>query len=186
MNLRFIITALLAAAVLFVYQAMSWMVLPIHKNSMKYTSQQDTILKSLSSLEDGFYGLPNLPPNSSQEEHEKLNKDLEGKPYAMITYKKSFHNNMARSMAIGFVLNLLAVVLALFMIRRMQFSSFLPKFLSFVFFGVFLVLQSVLMNWNWFQTPEHFLIPEIIDSIVGWSLVGIVAALLDRKQIRSY
>ena len=181
-----VIGSLVAAVIVFIYQAMSWMVLPIHENSMKYTADQDAILATLRSLpEDGFYALPNLPPGSTQEQRGEFDKSMVGKSWAMIQYHKSYGGMMTMQMVYGFILNLFAALVIAYTMWKCsdRFLSFGSRFTFILGFVLFTILQSSLMMANWWETPWHYLSGEITDHVLGWLLGGVwLAWWMGRKQ----
>lgn len=171
-----VIGSLVAAIVVFAYQAMSWMVLPVHTNTLKYSAQQDAILAAISQnlTEDGVYAIPNVPPGTSQEKQTEFSNSMVGKPSALVYYHKSFEMNMGKQMAIGFVLDLIAAFTVAYVMwsAREKLAGFGSKFALAIAFAGFTVLQSSLMMANWWNTPAHYLSGEIFDHLVGWGLAG--------------
>ena len=182
-----VIGSLVAAVIVFAYQAMSWMVPLFHANTLKYSAQQDAILAAISQnlTEDGVYAIPNVPPGSTNEQHEEFSKNMLGKPSAVVHFHKSFDMNMGKQMAMGFVLNLIAAFTIAYVMwtAREKLVGFGSKFALAIAFAGFTILQSSLMMANWWQTPGHYLSGEIIDHLVGWGLGGAwLAWWLGRKQ----
>ncbi len=181
-----VIGSLVAAIIVFAFQAMSWMVLPIHVNSLKYTSQEGTILSALENLpEDGVYAVPNLPPGSTQEQHAAFEQNMVGKPSAIVTYRKSYDGMMTSQMIYGFILDLLAAFIIAWVMWKCsdKFPSFGSRLALAVGFAVFTIMQSSLMMANWWGTPWHYLSGEITDHLVAWVLGGAwLAWWLGRKQ----
>ncbi len=151
-----IIAVLIGAIIMFIYQALSWTVSPIHKNSMKYTDRQDSILQSMQGLEEGFYRLPNVPPGTSMSEAGDLMKPRLGQPWALIEYHHEMSEDMVKPMLIGFLLDFLAVWLLVGLIHRGNFTGF-SKILGVSFsVGLIIIFSAVLMDWNWWSTPMHY------------------------------
>ncbi len=182
-----IIGAAVAAIIVFAFQAMSWMALPIHENTLKYSSEQDAILASLTGnlTETGVYAIPNLPPNSSQEQHKAFEKNMIGKPSALVFFHKSYDGMMTMQLVCGFLLDFLAAFILAYVLWTSgdRFAGFGAKLMLAVAFALFMVLQSSLMMANWWNTPWHYLSGEITDHLVGWTLGGIwLAWWMGRKQ----
>ena len=76
---KWLIGSVVGAIILFVWQAASWMFLPIHDDSMKYTPAQNAIMDVLSAniKEDGMYQMPSAPTKKEQQD---MMEGLEGKP----------------------------------------------------------------------------------------------------------
>lgn len=177
-NKNFVISLLGATVIMFVYQAMSWMVLPIHTNSFKIAKQEDTVLTVLEGLEEGVYMMPGHSQDMSNEEMEQMDREMAGKPWAEVTYHKAWDSSMGGAMARGFLFNIISVCIVLWIMQKTagRVKTFGDKFITITLLGVFMVFQINLMDWNWMHTPMHYVIPEIIDNILGWSLCGVFIA----------
>jgi hypothetical protein len=172
---RAIIAALIGAIILFVYQALSWTVLPVHKDFSRYSKNQDAALSALSAnlKRGGVYFLPGLPPGASSKEHEEQTAKMEGKPWAIVEYHPSYHNDMTTSMIKGLLINFFAVLVVALTLNYGAFNSFRSRFLVAAGFLVFAIFMSRLTDWNWWQTPVHALTGEIIDMVVMGLLLGV-------------
>ena len=183
---KIMIASLVGAIMMFIYQALSWMVLPIHQNSLKYTPHQDSVLRVLdaSIAEDGMYYVPNSAPGTSMEEQEKMREAMEGKPWAMIYFHKSHHHNMGIAMGLGFLYNFISMIIASIILQKAAASvhGFGSRWLLLMGLAVIIVLQSELMNWNWWQTPGHYLWGEVADDILAWALSGLWLAWYMGRQ----
>lgn len=184
---KVIIGSLVAAIILFVFQALSWMVLPIHENSLLYSSGQDDILATLTAHlpENGVYAIPNLPPGASQEERTAFDESMVGKPWAIVHFDKAYPGMVTSQFVYGFLLNFLAALIIAYVLWSCgeRFGTFGSKVMLVLGFAIFLVLQSSLMMANWWYTPWHYLSGEIIDHLLGWFFAGLwLAWFLSRKQ----
>jgi len=175
--MRNIITTLVGALIIFIFQAMSWMVLPIHKDAMKYTPAEEGIMTALNSglNEHAVYHIPGNPPGISKDREEEIRVSMIGKPTALIIYNPATEDNMAKSMLIGYILNFIAVWLVVLIINLapQTFNTFSLKFALTMIFAMFTLMQSTLMAWNWWNTPWHYLSGEAIDLVISWALAGI-------------
>ncbi len=185
MNTKIIISTLVGAILLFGWQGLSWMVMPIHKHSLKYTDGQDSILQSLTANldEDGLYYVPYLDPDkATSEDWEAFRKTFEGKPVAMINYIGSYQDNMGKTMAMGFIFSLIVSLVVTLVIANSKATSFAGRWLTAFAFGIVLLMFSTLMMMNWWYFPMHWVQGEIIDNLVMFGLAGIwYAWYLGRK-----
>jgi len=173
---RIMIATLVGAVLLFVYQFISWEISPIHENSYKYVADQDTITSYLSKhlKEDGVYALPMMLPGAPKSDREAFMKKYVGQPEAMITWHNKMGGEMGMQMVMGFVIDLIAVlIVASLLLRTLTiFSTFFAKLRVVMSFSFFVIFQTTLMNYNWFNAPWHNLKGDIIDSILAWLIVG--------------
>lgn len=174
---KIIIGTIVTALILFIVQALNWTVLPVHNHAIKYSPEQQKILRVLGeTLEDGYYFLPFYDINkTSSEEQKKLNAEMIGKPWATVSYHKSYDQNMSVTMATGFLIHLMAafiVVIILAMVSD-KIPGFGSRWLFVISLAVLIVLQGPMVNWNWWQTPDHFLKSLVLDQITTWGIAGL-------------
>jgi hypothetical protein len=168
---KWIIGSLVGAIIVFAWQAASWMFLGIHDNSMKYTPAQNEILTSLSAnlKEDGAYMLPNAGPG---DDHDKMVKEMEGKPWATVIYHPSFKSDMVRSMIRGFLVSFVLVLLLVVILTKGGLPNFFGFLTGSLAVGVFTFLWGPYSGHIWFELPWHMIRGDIIDAIAAWGLCG--------------
>lgn len=169
---HWIIGSLVGAIIVFAWQALSWMMLGIHDNGMKYTPAQDQIMEVLSSnlTEEGLYMIPSAPTKKEQEEKVK---EMEGKPWASVIYHKKFHMAMAGPMIRGFLVNLFLVISLIYILTRGGVPIARRVFSGSVAMGLAFFLWGPYTGHIWFGLPWHMIKGDLIDSLAAWSLCGL-------------
>lgn len=168
---KLLVASIVGGIIIFFWQFLSWTLLNLHRPMQQYTPNQDKIMEFLEqNLEEGFYYLPGTPDGASQEEQQKLMESSMGKPWAQIYYHKSMDASMGMSMARGAVADILAVLLLTWMLLKMGNASFQTIFLSSVAVGLIGYIIGDYTQSVWFQVKT---IPDLIDAIVQWGLVGL-------------
>ena len=172
---KWIIGSVVGAIIVFGCQALSWTVLDLHKGEHKYTPAQDQILSTLNSsnLEEGTYVMPNSPDNASREQKMDDWKKAEGKPMATITYVKSISTDMATPMIMGFVIDLILVVLMISILVRGGLPNFIGIVTGCIAVAVFSFLWEPYMGHNWYNVPWSSIMYHLVDSIVAWGICGL-------------
>ncbi|HMX41195.1 MAG TPA: hypothetical protein PK971_10370 [Saprospiraceae bacterium] len=167
-----LIGAAVAGLILFVWQFLSWSLLPIHQSEMAYHPNQDKIMEALNQqiAEPGTYFLPNVPPGASQEEHHAYMERNAGKPWAMVSYHRSMETSMGMNMLRGFAADLLAAFLLIWLLGKMGNPSGQTALLSAVAVGVIGYLAFPYLNSIWFKSNS---LGHLVDAIVPWALVGL-------------
>lgn len=164
-----IIASVVGGLILFFWQFLSWTILDTHRPMQNYTPKQQEILDFLGqNLEDGSYYLPTLPQGASMEENEKLMKESVGKPWAEIRYHKAMNANMSLNMIRGLLVDILVVFLFCSYLLKSSLD-FKSTLISALVFGLIAYLITDYTKQIWFETNT---IPDLIDAIVGWALVG--------------
>jgi len=185
--MRTLIASLVGMIIIFAFQALSWMLLPIHKNAFTYTKDQDAIMAVLAQNlhEDGMYHIPSAPPEASMAEHEDFMKKMTGKPWAVINYHTSVSNGMSSQMIFGLVFDLLSILLVVMVLNRGAsiFNTFSSKLMLVMTFSIFLIITGPLMTWNWWGYPSNYVIGDVIDLFFSWLLCGLwLAWYLGRRS----
>lgn len=165
-----IIATLVAAIILFFWQFLSWTLLNVHGNQFNYSEQQDSIMQVLSQhLKEGTYMMPHPKPGSSQEEQEAFMQAYANKPWASITYHESFNTNMGMNMFRGFVVDIVAAFLLIWLLLQFRNLNFTTALLASLAVGGIGYLTIPYLNRIWFQTDSF---GYLIDCFVQWGLVG--------------
>jgi hypothetical protein len=172
---KWLIGSLVGAILVFLWQFLSWTILPIHSGEAKYTPAQTEIMNALSSSlkEAGVYMVPTVQPGASMDDHEKLMKDMEGKPWATVIYRPSYKIAMARPMIRGFLIDLVLVFILIYVLTRAGTPTAMRIFAGSVAVGLFTFLVGPYTMHNWFQTPTEAYTGHLIDGIVAWGLCGL-------------
>ena len=172
---KWIIGSLVGAIIVFAWQAASWMFLNIHSGEEKYTTAQDQILSALASsnLDEGMYMLPNTKPGTTMKEQQDFMKQNEGKPWAWVFYSKSMSTSMTKPMIMGFVIDLILVVLLISILVRGGLPSFTGIFTGAIAVGIFTFLWGPYMERNWYNVPWSAIQGHLIDAVAAWGLCGL-------------
>jgi hypothetical protein len=168
---KWIIGSLVGAIIIFGWQALSWGVLGVHNDAMKYTPAQESIMSALSSanLDEGLYMLPSAP---TRDEQEKMMKEMEGKPWASVIYHKTFKADMAMPLIRGFLVDVFLVISLMYILTRGGIPIPRRVFAGSVALGLAFFLWGPYTGHIWFQLPWSMIKGDLIDSLVAWSLCG--------------
>jgi len=171
---KLIIGSLVGALLLFGWQAIAHMFMHHHDVAYKQVPNEAAVLTALSSSiqQEGQYMVPGMDMNATQEEMQKADEAMRGKPWALITYHPVYESDMAVSSIRSFVTALLCVMIFVGLIGIHQ-RNFGQVFLKALGLG-FLTWMLVWYNQNiWMQTPWDVIKGEGIDLLAGWALVGL-------------
>lgn len=166
-----LVGALVGGLILFIWQFLSWTILPVHSSEMAYTDKQDEILVCLaaSGIEDGTYFLPNLAPGYTSEEYKAYQENMEGNPWALIRYRTEAHTNMPLNMIRALVVDVLAVFFLCYILTGIPDLSFQKAIISSVMVGLIGFFTISYLDSIWFESNA---VSYLLDSLVQWILVG--------------
>lgn len=182
---KWIIGSLVGAIIIFAWQAASWMFLGTHAAEEKYIPAQDQVLSALNAanLEEGMYMVPNVTPGTSMNDKQNLMKLNEGKPWAWILYTKSMNVSMTTPMIMGFITDLVLVILLISILVRGGLPGFLGIFTGAIAVGVFTFLWGPYTQHTWYGTPWSVIQGYLVDAVVAWGLCGLWLAYWLRRPV---
>lgn len=172
MTTKQLIGTAVAGLILFVWQFLSWSLLPLHQSEMAYAPNQDKIMEALNQqiTTPGTYFLPNMPPGASQEEQKAYMERSAGKPWAIVSYHQSMEMSMSMNMLRAFAADLLAAFLLIWLLGKMSNPGSQTALLSAVAVGGITYLTFPYLNSIWFKSNS---LGHLADAIVPWALVGL-------------
>lgn len=168
---KLIIGAVVGGILLFFWQFLSFTVLNLHSSMQAHTPKQDEIIQYLNNnLEEGFYFMPTYPPGTNMEDANKMMEAYSGKPWAQVYLHKSMNTNMTSNMARGLVVDILAVLCLAWLFGKFTDTSLQNIFIASLAVGLLSYMTTSYLNAIWFETHS---IPDLIDAVVGWGIVGL-------------
>jgi hypothetical protein len=169
---KILIGGLVGGILLFAWQTISFAVANLHDKGQAYTPKQDSILQFLnnSGLEEGTYFMPRLQNENSSEEMEKFMKEVDGKPWAQLSYYKAWNLNMGMNMVRGLLANIIIVVGLCWIFAKITNASFGTYLTASLIIGLIAFTNGPYTGHIWY--PKHDINAYFVDAIVSWGLVG--------------
>lgn len=182
---RIIVTIVSGTFIFFLWNAISWMVLPFHSSSLHTIPESALETQKLKKeqLEDGIYHYPGLPKDNSSEEIQKTeNKLKEGPRITFMAYKRGSTSLFEfKTFGINLLLNLSTVCLILFAIQKLGDKSLKNILMTTSCLALMVGFASDFPQMNWFMFPLDFVLPYVLDYIVSFTLLGLLLALYTFK-----
>jgi len=179
--MRIGIAALLAAIVIFIWQFLAHMVLPIGEMGFRLPANEDAVLQAVPTAlpTPGIYYLPSIDPAKMSDEAvmkawtEKASKS----PYVFAVVNTPPENpaRMAPQLVKQFITVFLAALLASFVLAATTWT-FGARVIGAVAFGIFGWLANIVPLWTWYRFPSDFIVGNFLEEAIGWLLGGIAIA----------
>lgn len=174
---RMIIGGLLGGLILFIWGAVSWMVLPWHMQTLHSFKNEAAIIQAVktNATESGIYFLP-LQRMGAQP------SQMQG-PLVFASVKQEGMNSMVPSLIKGLIAAFIAAFLVTWMVMQ---AVNLGYFGRLIFVIIFALAGSVLTHfeyWNWFYFASDFTLVEIVDVLIGWFLAGLIIAGVAKRRV---
>ena len=180
------VTIMIGALILFIWNALSWMVLPFHSNTLKSIPENafDTAMLQENLIEDGVYHYPGIPNDNSDESFKEMEHKLKAGPrITLMVYKKGeteFFN--PKTLILNLVFNLLTVVVLLSIVSQFKNKAINNVIWKTRLIGLLIGLDSDLPQMNWYMFPVKYTFVNIMDHLVSFLLLGLLFGLFTFKN----
>ena len=191
MSTRIFLAGILGGIVMFIWNFVAHDLLPLGEMGVRLIPNEDAVTSVLqTNLGDnsGFYVFPSggLTPGATGEQKKAAMKKAEEQMAAgaggVLVYRPKRIFNFPKRLGIEFVTEVIESLLAVFLLAQTRIRGFGGK-VGFIFTTG--ILASIVTNVpyaNWYGFPKDFTLGQMIIQIVGFLLVGVVAALVLGKR----
>lgn len=158
--------AVLGGIVLFVWSALSWMVLPWHEMTMSGFKNDKAVsdVISANAEKSGVYFSP-----SDQDR-------LGAGPLVYAAVRREGMTSMAKPMVVGLLVDILCAALVSWLVLQTAGKSLLAKVGFVMVLALAIGIFERISDANWWGFPPAYTALLIADLVVGWCLAGLVIA----------
>ena len=191
MNTRIILAGFLGGVVMFVWNFVAHEFLPLGEMGVKTMANEETVTSALQTNlrgKAGFYIFPSggYTPGMSGDERKAAMKKMEEQAASgaagVLIYRPKRVFNFPKRLIIQFATDVSLAFLAVFLLSWTRITAFGGK-VGFVFVaGILAAIATNLPYANWYGFPKDYTLGQMIELVVGFLLVGVVAGLMLRNQ----
>jgi hypothetical protein len=189
---RIFLAGLLGAVAMFAWTAIAHMATPLGEAGVENTMKDEELLSALKSNvkdKDGFYMYPSmgLPPDATHaqqsEAMEKYPEKLEKNPSGFFIYHPAGSRpmNMGKFLTVEFITELVEALLVVTLLAQTRIVTFGGRVAFVTAAGVVAAVATNVSYWNWWGFPTVYTVSYIFIQVVGFFLVGLVAAIMFRR-----
>jgi hypothetical protein len=174
---KLIASIALSTLVLTAWSVISWTILPFHSNSLKNLNKQVVDIKAMQGLmASGVYHYPGLPTNNSKENWDKLEEQLKTEPRITLMVYHDGGSSLfdLKSFAINVFFNLITSGLLVLAITLAASKKTLTIITLVFIIGLIVCFSKSLPFLVWFKFPITFIVPDLVDTVVSFLLVGML------------
>ena len=193
MTKRIIIGGLIAGVAMFMWGALSHMVLGLGETGIKQISNEATVVSAMQSniKEAGFYFFPGMEekPNMTKEEKQASEKKFEGKYLAGPRGILIYHPEGAPVMSPKQLLSQLAIeivvgLIAAFVLAQAAGLKTYPGRVGLVtLLGLFPFFMVNFPYWNRYGFPRNFTLMELGDKVISLLVAGLVLGAIVKQPV---
>ena len=188
---RIVFAAILGGLLMFVWGALSHVVLPFEREAFKQVPNEDVVLKTLASElpSAGMYAFPwmDISGKATPEQQKAWQQQIAAGPSGLLVFKPNGGEAMSpRQLVSEFVSNVLAAFFGALLLVQLP-GGFGRRVLSMTAIGIAAWLSISVSQWTWYGFSSAFVLGDLVDQVGGWLLAGIgMAALLKPRRVRTF
>jgi hypothetical protein len=189
---RILFAGVLGAVAMFVWTSIAHMALPLGEAGVQNTMDDEALLSALKSTvkdKDGLYIYPSmgLAPDATHAQRSEAMKSYEAKlaknPSGFFIYHPAGSRpmNMGKYLTIEFITELCEALLAVWLLAQTRILTFGGRVGFVTAVGIIAAIATNISYWNWWGFPGNYTAAYVVIKVVGYFLVGIVAAIMFRR-----
>ena len=189
---RIMLAGVLGAVAMFFWTALAHMALPLGEAGVQNTTNDEDLLSTLKTTvknQPGLYVYPTmgLPPEATHAQQsaamEKYKDKLEKNPSGFFIFHPAGSRpmNMGKFLTIEFITELCQALLAVSLLAQTRITTFGGRVGFVAAAGIMAAISTNVSYWNWWGFPLVYTASYIFIQVVGFFLVGLVAAIMLRR-----
>jgi hypothetical protein len=193
MTKRILLAGVLGAIAMFIWTAIAHMVTPLGEAGIGEIPNDEALLAAMQSsvgAKSGLYMFPGmgLGPDASHAQRSGAMKEYEAKleknPSGLLMYHPAGSRPMAmpKNLTIEFITELIQALLVVALLAQTSIVTFGGRVGFVTVAGILAAITTNISYWNWWGFPMAYIAPYMFIRIVGFFLIGLVAAFIFRKS----
>jgi len=189
--MKILLAGILGGTAMFLWTSIAHMALPLGEAGIGEIPNESAVLSTMqSSIGDqtGLYIFPGLgvEKNASRQEKneamKQMNEKIAANPSGILVYHAPGRPfAFGKALGIEFATELLEAILVVFLLAQTRIGSFAGRVGFVLVAGILAAIATNISYWNWYGFPSVYVGSYMLIQIVGFFVVGIVAALVLRK-----
>ena len=190
--MRILLAGILGGIAMFVWTSIAHMALPLGEAGINEIPNQSAVLNAMQGNigdKTGLYIFPGLGvgKNATREEKSEAMKQMQQRIAANPSGILMYHPPgrpfaFGKSLVVEFSTEVLQAILVIWLLAQTRIGSSGGRVGFVLIAGILAAITTNISYWNWYGFPGVYTASYILIEIVGFFLIGIVAALLLRKR----
>jgi hypothetical protein len=189
--MKFLLAGILGGIVMFIWTSIAHMALPLGEAGLREIPNESAVLSAMQSNigeQTGLYIFPGpgVGKNATRQEKNEAMKHMGQKMAANPSGILMYHPpgrpfTFGKWLGIEFGTQLLQAILVVLLLVQTRIASFAGRVGFVLVAGVLAAIATNVSYWNWYGFPCVYTAGYMFIQIIGFFLVGIVAAFMLRK-----
>jgi len=190
--MKILLAGVLGGIVMFIWKSIAHMALPLGEAGIREIPNEAALLSEMQNNMGEQTGLyifpgPGIGKNATRQEKTEAMKHVGEKMAANPSGILMYHApgrpfTLGKWLGVEFGKELLEAILVLFLLAQTRIGSFAGRIGFVLVAGILAAISTNVSYWNWYGFPCVYTASYMLIQIVGFLLVGIVAALVLPKR----
>src|SRR5215470_13558035 len=190
--MRILLAGILGGVVMFIWTSIAHMALPLGEAGIAEIPNESGMLSAMQGSmgeKTGLYIFPGLGvgKNASREEKNEAMKQMQQRiaanPSGILMYHPPGRQfAFGKALIIEFGNEMLQAILVIWLLAQTRIGSFAGRVGFVLIAGILAAITTNVSYWNWYGFPGVYTASYILIELVGFVLVGVIAAVLLRKR----
>ena len=190
--MKVLLAGIFGGIVMFIWTSIAHMALPLGEAGLGEIPNESAVLSAMQSNIGDQTGLyifpgPGVGKNATRQEKNEAMKHMGEKiatnPSGILMYHPPGRPLiLGKLLGIEFGTELLEAILVVFLLAQTRIASFAGRVGFVLVAGILAAIATNVSYWNWYGFPCVYTASYMFIQIVGFFLVGIVAAFMLRKM----
>ena len=191
--MKILLAGILGGIVMFIWTSIAHMALPLGEAGIREVANESAVLSAMQSNIGDQTGLyifpgPGVEKNATRQEKNEAMKHMAEKmatnPSGILMYHAPGRPfTIGKWLGIEFGTELLEAILVAFLLVQTRIVSFSGRVGFVLVAGILAAITTNVSYWNWYGFPCVYTASYMFIQIVGFLLVGVVAALVLPKGV---
>jgi hypothetical protein len=183
---RVLVAGILGGIAMFIWSFIAHDLLPLGEIGIRQFQDEGPMLDAMkTNLGDagGLYHFPGFhagPNATRQERAEAMKRAMEKAatgPSGILLYHPTRQFAFGKLLGVEFATELIEALIVVFLLAQTNIGSFFGRVIFVFFAGVLAAIATNIPYWNWYGFPKRYTVAYMFIQVVGFLIVGIVAAL---------
>jgi hypothetical protein len=190
--MKILLAGILGGIVMFIWTSIAHMALPLGEAGIGEIPNESAVLSAMQSNigdQTGLYIFPGLglgkkaTRQEKQEAMKHMGEKIATNPSGILMYHPPGRPLvLGKLLGVEFVTELLEAILVVFLLAQTRIAGFAGRVGFVVVAGILAAIATNVSYWNWYGFPCVYTASYMFIQIVGFFLIGIVAAFMLRKM----
>src|SRR6476659_6902917 len=192
--MKILLAGILGAIAMFIWTAIAHMALPLGEAGIAEIPNESAVLSTMQSNvgdQTGLYIFPGMGvgKNATRQEKSEAMKQMQQKIAANPSGILMYHPPgrpfaFGKSLAVEFTTEVLQAILVIWLLAQTNIGSFGGRVGFVLIAGILAAITTNVSYWNWYGFPGVYTVSYIAIELIGFVLVGVVAALMLQRRSR--